>query len=379
MVCAITAALCALSFAPSAGHADGASDTYSGSISARGNYYWERSTRVLAPSLSAAIATPSGVRVDATYLIDAITSASQATGVIDDHPFTELRNDIGGGLGYEIDFGSAQLDLSARGRFSKEPDYLSRGVGFSSALSLNHRLTVISINGNYNFDNVGQVVRMVASPNSDKLIASQRLHVGDLDVLSLGFSIDQVLSRTAWVQLGYDAALLEGFQANPYRLVAYENGGAASEKHPNDRVRQAYYFWFSQYIVKTHTTLRLGYRLYNDSWNITAHVPEVRLYQGIGPYFDVRLRYRYYTQDNAFFWKRGGNVSTDRYYTFDPKMSPFHDQTVGVKLRLSFEFLAFTPLDALHSAALEFGVEYIFNTNRYGNGLVGQGGLTWAF
>jgi hypothetical protein len=60
-------------------------------------------------------------------------------------------------------------------------------------------------------------------------------------------------------------------------------------------------------------------------------------------------------------------------------MSAFHDQTVGVKLRLALDFLSFTALDLFHTAALDFGVEYIFNTNRYGNGFVGQGGLGWSF
>ncbi|MFT3925589.1 MAG: DUF3570 domain-containing protein [Myxococcales bacterium] len=365
---------------PTVGLADESSGTFTGSVSARGNYYWERSTRVLAPATTVTLESPHGGHMDATYLIDAITSASQATGVVADHPFTEIRNDIGGGLGYEFDLGKAQLDLTARGRFSKEPDYLSRGLGFASSLSLNHRLTVISLTGNYNFDDVGRVVRMVANPTSDKLIAKQRQHVGDLDVLSFGLSVDQVLSRTAWIQLGYDGAFLDGFQANAYRLIAYKDGGgAASEKHPDQRVRHAGYVWYEQYVTQTRSAVRLGYRLYHDSWNITAHVPEIRLYQEIGPFFDVRLRYRYYKQNGADFWHRVGYVHADKYITNDPKMSPFHDQTVGLKLRVNFEFLAFTPLDFFHTAALDFGVEYVFNTNRYGNGLIGQGGLSWAF
>ncbi len=380
LLCArVAAALCALCLAPHAGHADGASGTYTGTISARGNYFWERSTRVVAPSISATLASPKGAHVDATYLVDAITSASQATGVVSDRTFTELRNDIAGGVGYEFDFGDAQLDLTARGRFSKEPDYLSRGVGFSSTLSLNHRLTVITLSGNYNFDDVGQVLRMVPTPTSNKLIPSQRVHMGDLHVLSLGFALDQVLTRTAWIQLGYDAALLEGYQANAYRTVAYNDGGAAPENHPDSRVRQAYYFWFAQYFTATRSSLRLGYRFYHDSWNITAHVPEVRLYQEMGRHFEARLRYRYYHQSAADFWRRGGNRREDRHFTADPKMSPFHDQTIGMKLRINFDFLSFTALDSLHTAALDFGVEYVFNTNRYGNGLIGQGGLTWAF
>jgi hypothetical protein len=376
---ALLLALAACCFIPAQLQADAASGTYTGSISARGNYYFERSTRVIAPSTAITLETPTGVRIEGTYLIDAITSASQATGVVSDKSFTEVRNDVSGGFGYEFDLGRAQLDLALRGRFSKEPDYLSRGASLSAGLSLNQRLTVLSINGGYLNDDVGRVVRMVASPSSDQLVAAQRTSIGTLNVVSLGFALDQVLSATTTLTLGYDLALLDGFQANPYRLVAYQDGGAAAEHHPDQRTRQAYYFWLSQYVKATRSSVRVGYRFYRDNWDLLAQVPEVRIYQEIGPHVELRLRYRYYTQSSSFFFRPGGNVRADKYVTFDPKMTEFHDQTIGAKLRVGFEFLAFTPLDFFHTAALDFGVEYIFNTNRYGDGLVGQGGLSWDF
>src|SRR3954468_16017199 len=83
--------------------ADAVTGTYTGSVALRGNYYWERSTRVVAPSLTAAVETPHGVRVDGTYLIDAITSASQATGVQTDNTFREIRHDAQLGVGHEFD------------------------------------------------------------------------------------------------------------------------------------------------------------------------------------------------------------------------------------------------------------------------------------
>jgi hypothetical protein len=352
---------------------------YGGSVSLRGNYYWERSTRVVAPTASAALSTPSGVRLDGTYLVDAITSASLATGVQDDVLFTEIRNDVSAGLGYEIDFGPSQLDLSLQGRFSKEPDYLSRGLGISGAWSLNDRTTTLRLNGYFLHDEVSKIDRMAPMENPGELVAAKAVRVGTLDALSLGFALDQVLSPTTIATFGYDAALIEGFQANTYRMVAFADGGVAAENHPETRTRNAYYAWVGQYIPATRSALRLGYRLYHDSWSVLAHAPEVRFHQEFGPYVEVRLRYRYYTQTSSYFYRELGNLKADRYFTNDPKMSQFHDQTLGIKLRVALDFLAFTPLDFARRAVLDFGVEYIFNTNRFGNGLIGQGGLTWPF
>lgn len=360
-------------------YADEASGTYTGSVALRGNYYWERSTRVLAPATVMSLETPSGTRVEAGYLIDAITSASQATGVVVDKAFTETRHDATAGVGYEFDFGKSQLDVSVRGRFSREPDYLSLGGGFAAALSLNQRMTVLSLNGYFVHDDVGSVVRSAPKTGDSTLVTSKREHRGNLDVGSLGLSWDQVLNATTTLTLGADVAMLQGFQANPYRMVAYQALGSAPENHPERRIRQAYYVWLSHYLKKTRTALRAGYRIYRDSWQLLAHVPEVRLYQELGAHTEVRLRYRYYTQNAAFFQREAGYTEQHTYLTADPKMTAFHDQTLGVRLRLSLEFLAFTPLDFFHTATLDFGVEYIFNTNRYGNGLVGQGGLSWAF
>src|SRR5690606_28360550 len=45
---------------PAAVDADAASGTYTGSVSLRGNYYWERSTRVIAPAIAMGVESPRG-------------------------------------------------------------------------------------------------------------------------------------------------------------------------------------------------------------------------------------------------------------------------------------------------------------------------------
>ncbi len=358
--------------------AEGA-DSVHGVVGTRGNYYFENSTRVVAPAVNAALVMPSGVRVEGTYLLDAITSASQATGVQSDVGFTEIRNDVQAGLGYEIDFGLAQLDLSVGGRFSKEPDYRSRGLGFTGALSLLDRTTTFRSSAYWLHDEVSKIDRMAPSTDPENLMATDPVRKGTLKALSLGFALDQVLTPTTIATLGYDGGFLDGFQANVYRTARFQNGGAADEAHPRVRNRHAYYAWLAQYIMDSRSTVRVGYRLYKDNWDLLAHAPEIRFHQEIGRHAELRLRYRYYTQNSSFFWRKDGNLRADKYRTADPKMSAFHNQTLGMKMRLALAFLAFTPLDFARLAVLDFGVEYIFNTNRFGKGVIGQGGLTWPF
>jgi hypothetical protein len=367
-------------FAPAPLSADAASGTYTGSISMRGNYWWERSTRVVAPEVAASVSSPQGVRIDASYLLDAITSASQATGVLSDVSFTERRNEVHAGLGYEVDFGEQQLDVAASGRYSKEPDYLSRGVGFAAGLSLNERNTVLHLSGYFVHDEVYRLERVAASEGSSRLMQRKPVPRGDLDATSIGLAWDQVLNRSSTLTLGYDAAFLYGFQANAYRAVPLTNGPPAAEKHPNDRVRHAGYVWLSHFFARTRTAVRLGYRLYRDTWELLAHATDIRIHQEIGPYVELRLRYRFYTQTGSEFFQPDGYTREDRFYTADPKMTEFRDQTAGLKVRISLDFLDFTSLDVLSTAVLDWSVDYVFeNTNRYGTGVMAQGGLGWSF
>jgi hypothetical protein len=371
---------CALPVGSATARADAASGTYTGTISLRGNYWWEKSTRVVAPSAAVTLASPSGVRVEGTYLIDAITSASQATGVSTDNAFTERRNDGSAGLGYEIDLGEQQLDVSVRARVSKEPDYFSRGAGFAAALSLDQRNTVLRLNGYFIHDDVYRINRFAPPEDPTKLMASKAERRGDLSVLSMGWAWDQVLGKQSTLTVGYDLAVLDGFQSNAYRMVPLAGGGARQETHPEQRTRHAPYVWLSHFALSTRTAFRFGYRLYRDNWDVTAHTPDFRIHQELGSYVELRLRYRYFRQSESYF---NGEMDGP-YITADPKMVKFHDHSLGLKTRVALEFLAFTPLRALQTAVVDWSFEYVFSSNPYNNndyydGFLAQGGVLWPF
>src|SRR5206468_1048508 len=91
-----------------------------GTLSMRGVYYKEKSTRVEQPMVDGSYESAGGGRVDGHLLVDSITSASSATGTAQE--FTERRYEAG--LGYTRPFGPVRVGVL--GKYSTESDYFSR-------------------------------------------------------------------------------------------------------------------------------------------------------------------------------------------------------------------------------------------------------------
>src|SRR4051812_37123040 len=73
-----------------------------GTLAMRGVYYKERSTRVIQPMLDAMFEAGAHGMVSGHFLVDAITSASPASGAIST-PFSEQRLEAGGGYVHELE------------------------------------------------------------------------------------------------------------------------------------------------------------------------------------------------------------------------------------------------------------------------------------
>ncbi len=359
---------------PGAARADRASGTWTGEVEARGNYYWERSTRVIAPELTAQTESPGGLRLRANYLVDTITSASVAAGAITDDRFTEIRHDVSVGTGYEIDLHDAHLDLSLDARYGVEPDYTSTGGTLGAALSLNDRATVFRLGTSYVHDVVGKKLRG-ANRDADGRDLSDRGTQGRLDALALNVAFEQVLTPRLVLALGYDLGLLAGYQHNPYRTVGVGGGAPVEERHPDDRTRHNAHARLALHVPQTGTSIHGMYRAYLDSWDIAALTPELRLYQELGEMFMLRLRYRYYTQTRAFFQRPDGYSTEDRYVTDDPKMAAFQSHLIGLMWLVRLAFLERSALDFAWRASLELLAEYNLTNNEHGDGVVLQAAL----
>jgi hypothetical protein len=369
---------------PARVRADETTGTWTGSIEGRGNYYWERSTRVIVPTVKARLYSPDGYRIGAGYLVDAITSASIAqTGGAKDGLFTELRHSANADVGKVFDFTSTQLDLSINGTYSTEPDYKSLIYGFESSLYWNDKNSKATLFGS----RVQDRVLSNAMPTFHK----------DLNGFTTGIDFEQVLNPSMVLSVRYQFGYLWGFLANPYR-TALIGPLPHSENHPDNRVRNAVSAHFSWQLPNSNTSLHLLYGAYADSWNIAAINPEIRVYQQIGPDLVLRPRYRFYAQSAAYFERnRCGqelsemssvckDIPPGAYpvgytgpVTNDPKMAAFVTHTFGISVDYRLSFLAETVFDFARDASIDIGIDRWLSTSTYGNGIIATVGARMAF
>jgi hypothetical protein len=88
--------------------------------------------------------------------------------------------------------------------------------------------------------------------------------------------------------------------------------------------------WALWSIPRAKLVFEPRYRFYADDWGVKAHAFDMRLHARPHPTLHLRLRYRYYTQSEAVFWRDNGVWAEDYpYRSDDPKMDDFHSNTVG--------------------------------------------------
>jgi len=363
--------LAALVLGPEPLRADSTTGTWTGEVRAHGSYYLENSTRVIMPDFGIQVEAPNGLRLDAGYLVDVITSASIAqTGGDSDELFTELRHAVLFGAGQELDLGGTPLDLNAFATFSTENDYDSWIFGASADLSLNERNTVLKLRLSGTLDTIFK--------SNDPTFEDH------LKGVSSRFGVEQLLNRHMSMELAYQYDHLAGFLANAYR-TALVGPLPYSERHPDRRNRHSIQGLFKTYIPQArrafpHGALHLMYSAYLDDWDIGAISPEVRYYQHFTAYFMTRLRYRYYTQTESYFCCNGNyKAGYTGPVTNDPKMTEFHTQFIGLQLEVGLGALENTAFDFAKDAWLEGSLDRYLSTNAYGDGWLAQLGGRVAF
>ena len=376
--CKASLALCALLCSPLTAAADETSGTWTGDVELRGNYYLERSTRIMMPAARVNVEAPNGIRARASYVMDVISSASIAqTGGEDDGVFTELRHGIGQmQVAKKFDTGSAELDLGLHGTYSTEPDYKSWTYGLFGSVALFEKNTTISL-GLTRFDDT---VESNLDPNFEETLHGMTLAVG----------VSQLLSPVLKLDVNYQLGHMAGYLANVYRraLVGARSqpgsddlmgGLPVPEKMPDSRWRHNVEGMLSWYIPASSTAIQLYLRAYTDDWDINALTPEPRIYQQIGSSLSLRARYRFYTQTRASFAPGDGQTvyGTDKLppydgpLTSDPKMFRFHSHQIGLRLAYVFSFLEDSALSFMRAFVLDVSLDRGFSTSSFGNYWVG--------
>jgi uncharacterized protein DUF3570 len=356
----------AVAIAPGAARGDG-------TLSVRGVYYKERATRVMQPMLDGMFDAGLHGVVTAHFLVDAITSASASSGADNSQPFTERRYEGGGG--YTHDFGMFQVGGDAK--YSRESDYISWYGGGHGQVQLNQKNTVLGLGGGISSDTI------TAAAAQGPFMPSLRCDAGNpaapecpLRVYGVYGSASQIVSKDFVIGGSVDASFLRGYQSNPYRQ-AIVGEALIPERHPTERNRQAFGAWARYYIASTGTTLIGAYRYYRDDWQVHAHTPELRIVQETSRFADTSVRFRYYTQDGAYFSHERyppDDAAMTQFVTDDPKLSSFNGYTMEAKLGVLGE--AFELTGRWAGARLEGILEYTVQHNRFGNAVIAHVALT---
>ncbi len=325
------------------------------SICLYGNYFKERSTRVISPMVRIRKDLPHEIEADVTYLLDQITSASGAF-TITDEPFSEYRHEVRVGVTAKL---FDQFSPSLRLRYSRESDYVSYGIAAGLSVDLFEKMTTLAFRFNYNNDAIDRRVMQ-----SGQMIL---MDVGKLESTLIGAQITQILTKTLIGGLSLEIQLDRGFQENVYR---------SPEQHPTTRDRYAVAGWLAHRFVQTQTTIRLDYRFYTDSWKIIANTIDLQVSQSVHPSLMIRPRFRVNFQKGAFFEVA---LPTSEFVTSDPKLTTFNGYTIGGQIDWKLSALAGTFLDIFKTARIQPSYHYVIQKNRYGNFHHAQLGFYWPY
>ncbi len=336
-----------------------------GELTLRGVYYKERATRVEEPILDASSDVGDHGEINGNLAIDVITSASVAAGA-DAKAFTEKRYEAGGGYAHTI----GRYRISGNGRYSTESDYVARYLGAGLTIDLAEKNTQLALGGGQSRDDISNAGAQ--SPFATLFEAEMKSTMAFL-------SVTQLLGPNSVVGVSADVASISGFQANPYRL-AITNQGLIAERHPNERLRQAYAVTGRYFVATTATTVIGVYRYYRDDWEIRAHTPEVRVVQEVGDTVEAAIRFRYHRQSRAYFYQDrydSSDVMIQPFLTDDVKLSRFTTKTLEAKLAVHGD--TFGIEGRWGAARLEGMLQYVVQDNRFGNAAIAHLAVTVPF
>lgn len=248
----------------------------------------------------------------ALMAVDAISGASAIApaGVA----FEEVRREVLVSLSHRRD----QTIIAGSYGFSNEDDYRSHVAGLTLSRDFFTNNTNLLADYARAWDKVDNLNKQ---PGEDWPRAKE--------TQSGTIVLTQILSPMSFTRIGYGVSDVEGYQASPYRKVTVK-ATTFDEVHPESRLRHSLFAWYNRYFL-TRTSAHLNGTYYWDDWGVDAIAAEPKLYQYLTDWLILRLRYRYYRQTAADFFRE---VYTQReaLMSADPKLRGFTSHLYGVKL-----------------------------------------------
>jgi hypothetical protein len=288
-------------------------------------------TTVISPHVRLGKQLQEGTQVSASYAADVWTSASiDIRASASKRPVTEQRDEL------QLSVQQEWIDLHVQAgyRFSSEPDYTSHGASISGSYDLAGNAATLSAGLHVFADAVGR--------SGDPKFSRQQ---GTYDA---SFTFTQIIDPLMFVSATYELAHLQGYQASPYRFVgigADATGFGCTgtseclpERVPRARTRHAFALLARRAFGEVFSA-GLNYRFYIDDWALSSHTLLAELGWNLGTRSLLSLRYRFYAQTHADFYReRYAQLLPSGFRTRDKELSPMRYHRVG----LEFEQIAWS-------------------------------------
>jgi hypothetical protein len=286
------------------------------------------STTVVSPRARARHDLNEETDIEATYAVDVWSSASidiRTSASV--HAVTEQRDELDLGVTHELE----DLSLHAGYRLSIENDYDSNGLSASAAYSVADNAATFALAVSAIHDAVGR------SGDDD---FSRRL-----DTINSRLSFTQVIDADTFFDLTYELAVLDGYQASPYRYVGVGGTGYGCERAtyclpervPSTRLRHAFAVSVRRALTEA-VSLGLTYRYYLDDWALDSHTAVADLGWNAGERTLLTMHFRYYTQSQVDFYQTRYAALPDANasFTHDRELSSLSAERLGLDFTQRF-------------------------------------------
>lgn len=213
--------------------------------------------------------------------------------------------------------------------YSDESDYTSYVGALNYSVALNQKNTTASVGWAHNADSV-----------RDDLGVWQDKRVDSVFVGAV-----QLLSPKSFVTFNLSYVNESGYLTDPYRGVIFVatnfddlqknpfDPSTDPEVRPDERERGIAYLAYNHFIDPLNGAAECIYRFSTDTWDINAHMVDLRWHQKIGPHIVLSPSFRYYVQSAADFYYPGlVPTPAPEHYSSDYRLSELQTFNYGVRL-----------------------------------------------
>jgi hypothetical protein len=284
-------------------------------------------------------ATPTGAPPLSKIKVINIFTGQPLKGLSKDVPVVDMEDTRYAG-GFQAGMSYDRHRITPGFAYSEESDYISRGLSLNYAVEFNEKNTTLNLGWSHAADKSHDWRGNWQSKDTDDIIVGVNQLLGPKSVMTANFTFGRS----------------HGYLSDPYKVVYFD--GYTIFKDPNDprpvippsvaeirpkhRERYIGYVSFTQHVTPLAGSAEGSYRIFQDSYGITAHTVGLTWYQTFsflgawGKRVVLAPTFRYYRQDAADFYvtkmKGVPGPTTPDYFSADYRLSEMETFTYGVSL-----------------------------------------------